>query len=89
MLFRSRDAQGCWRSGVLEQSWRAGGASAAEIEAIAILQQQPQQHVVHVRTVERYGDVAAPPGAIVLFHGDDARNGPLLKYVEVIPDAIA
>jgi len=83
------DAQGHWRSGVLEQSWRAGGASAAEIEAVAILQQQPQRQTVHVRTVERYGDAVAPPGAIVLFHGHDPRNGPLLKYAEVIPDAAA
>ena len=83
------DAQGHWRSGVLEQSWRAGGASAAEIEAVAILQQQPQRQTVHVRTVERYGDAVAPPGAIVLFHGHDPRNGPMLKYAEVIPDATA
>jgi hypothetical protein len=83
------DAEGHWRSGVLEQSWRAGGASAAEVEAVAVLQQQPQRQSVHVRTVERYGDVTAPPGAIVLFHGHDPRNGPLLKYVEVISDAAA
>lgn len=83
------DAQGHWRSGVLEQSWRAGGASAAELEAVAILQQQPQRQTVHVRTVERYGEAMAPPGAIVLFHGRDPRNGPLLKYAEVIPDAAA
>lgn len=85
-VVQGRDAQGCWRSGVLEQSWRAGGASAAEIEAIALLQ-QPQRQFVHARTVERYGDATAPSHAIVLFQGNDSRNGPLLKYVEVIPDA--
>lgn len=84
---QGQNAQGHWRSGVLEQSWRAGGASAAEIEAVSLFLQQPQRQFAHVRTVERYGEAVAPPGAIVLFHGNDSRNGPLLKYAEVIPDA--
>ena len=84
------DAQGQWRSGVLEQSWRAGGASAAEIEAVAILLQQSPSRSVHAVTVERYGAAAtAPPGAIVLYHGEDSRNGPMLVYAQVIPDAAA
>ena len=83
------NAQGRWRSGVLEQSWRAGGASAAEIEAVAILLREPHRQSVKVRTVERYGDATVPSGAIVLYHGNDSRNGPLLKYAEVIPDANA
>lgn len=83
------DAQGRWRSGVLEQSWRAGGASAAEIEAVAILLREPHRQSVKVRTVERYGHATAPSDAIVLYHGNDSRNGPLLKYAEVIPDAAA
>jgi hypothetical protein len=87
---QGRDAQGQWRSGVLEQSWRAGGASPAEIEAAAILLQQPQRQPVHVITVERYGNgLTAPPGAIVMYHGEDSRTGPMLKYTQVIPDAAA
>jgi uncharacterized protein DUF3182 len=87
---QGRDAQGQWRSGVLEQSWRVGGASAAEIEAAAILLRQPQRRPVHAITVERYGAAAtAPPGAIVLYHGEDPRNGPMLKYAQVISDAAA
>lgn len=85
---QGRDARGHWCSGVLEQSWRIGGASAAEIEAAAILLQQPQRQVVHALTVEIYGpDATAPPGAVVLFHGDDPHNGPLLKYAQVIAHA--
>jgi uncharacterized protein DUF3182 len=87
---QGRDARGQWRSGVLEQSWRVGGASAAEIEAAAILLRQPQRRLVHAMTVERYGAAAtAPPGAIVLYHGEDPRNGPMLKYAQVISDAAA
>lgn len=87
---QGRDAQGQWRSGVLEQSWRLGGASPAEIEAAAVLLRQPQRRTVHAVTVERYGRGAtAPPGAIVLYHGEDPRNGPMLKYAQVIHDAAA
>jgi hypothetical protein len=85
---QGRDARGQWQSGVLEQSWRIGGASAAEIEAAAILLQQPQRQVVDALTTEIYGPHAtAPPGAVVLFHGNDPHNGPLLKYAQVIAHA--
>lgn len=83
------DAKGNWCSGVLEQSWRVGGASAAEIEAVAVLVQQPRRQRVRTRTVERYGDAVAPAGALVLFQGDDPRHGRMLKYAQVIPDATA
>jgi hypothetical protein len=85
---QGRDAQGRPRSGVLEQSWRIGGASAAEIEAAAILLRQPARQTVRAITVEIHGPGAtAPPGAVVLFHGDDPHNGPLLKYAQVINHA--
>jgi len=85
---QGRDARGRPRSGVLEQSWRIGGASAAEIEAAAILLQQPARRTVRAITVEIHGpDAMAPPGAIVLFHGDDPQSGPLLKYAQVISHA--
>jgi len=68
----------------------AGGASAAEIEAVAILLRQSPSRSVHAVTVERYGAAAtAPPGAIVLYHGEDSRNGPMLVYAQVISDAAA
>jgi hypothetical protein len=85
---QGRDAGGRACSGVLEQSWRIGGASAAEIEAVAILLHQPSRRVVHALTSEIYGPHAtAPPDAIVLFHGNDPHNGPLLKYAQVIAHA--
>lgn len=84
------DAQGKWRSGVLEQSWRVGGASHAEIEAAAFLLQHPVADTVTARTVESYGQGLQPPAdALVSFHGNDPRNGPMLKYAQVLPDGDA
>jgi hypothetical protein len=77
---RGRDARGRMRSGVLEQSWRVGGASGAEIAGLEALQADPALGVVRARTVEVYGAAEPPPDAVVYFHGIDAENGPMLKY---------
>jgi hypothetical protein len=78
------DTHGGRRIGVLEQSWRIGGASGAEIEALAVLQADPARKAVRARTVELYGDgVAAPPGATVYYQDVDSRVGPLTKYTLV------
>src|SRR5204862_534855 len=45
------DAQGIWKSGVLEQSWRVGGASPAEIMAFEALQNDPSLDIVRVCSV--------------------------------------
>jgi hypothetical protein len=81
---RGRDASGRWWSGVLEQSWRVGGASPAEVAALEVLAGDPGVHVVQVDTVEAYGDDARPPdGATVHFHGVDPTCGPVLRYTGV------
>ncbi|WP_244424701.1 DUF3182 family protein [Methylobacterium nodulans] len=80
------DAQGRWRSGVLEQSWRLGGASAAEIAALEAFHADPGLQVVRASCVERYGDAAAPPAdAIILFRGVDDAVGAISKHAKVEP----
>jgi hypothetical protein len=78
---QGRDARGHWWSGVFEASWRLGGASPAELAAMHLFAESPSVEVVHASTVEAYGpDAVPPPGAIVHFHGEDERDGPLARY---------
>jgi hypothetical protein len=66
--------------GVLEQSWRMGGASAAEIAALEAFRADPSLHAVRAACIEVYGDNQAPPHAVVHFRGVDDRIGPITKY---------
>ena len=76
-----RDSHGTVKYAVLEQSWRVGGASGAEIAALEAFVRDPGLHRVQACTVEQYGEDAVPPvNADVLFHGVDRELGPLLKY---------
>lgn len=70
---------GSERVAVLEHSWRAGGASAAEIAAYAALRAAPSERWMEAYTCELYGEAAPPPGAQVLFRGDVPGNGRLTK----------
>jgi hypothetical protein len=81
---RGRDARGRCRSGVLEQSWRIGGASSAEVVALEELYSERRPGMVRASSVEVYGrNAEPPPGATILYSGDDADTGPLTKYVTV------
>ncbi|MGB6104462.1 MAG: DUF3182 family protein [Pusillimonas sp.] len=72
------------RCGVLEQSWRIGGASAAEIAAVQAFHADDTLQVVQATTVELFGvDAQAPDGAETLFSGNDPELGPISKYVKV------
>lgn len=83
-VLRGRDRDGTWHCGVLEQSWRIGGASGPEVAALIAFSADPRLHAVHARSSERYGkDALPPPGAIVHFHGVDSVAGPLVKYTLV------
>jgi hypothetical protein len=84
-IVQGRDDAGVWRSGVLEQSWRIGGASGAEIAALHAFRDQPGLRWVDASTHEIYADGAAapPPGAQVHFDGHDVQLGRLLKYAVV------
>jgi hypothetical protein len=79
-------ADGWPQSGVLEPSWRVGGASSAELAALAAFARDPSLKIVRASHVEEYGESRRPPvGAIVEFHGDDPEAGPLLRYTIVTP----
>jgi hypothetical protein len=78
------NSQGNFRSGVLEQSWRIGGASAAEVAALEVFHAEPDARVLEASTIEIFGtETAPPPGATVLFRGTDPQIGPISKYVTV------
>jgi hypothetical protein len=78
------DSDGRRRSGVLESSWRAGGASSAELAALAEFGQNPTLQVVEASAVEEFGrDHEPPAGAIIHFAGEDPQLGPLLRYTVV------
>src|SRR5215831_12734099 len=79
-------ADGRPRSGVLESSWRVGGASSAELEAFAAFARDPSLEIVGASHVEEFGTGRrAPADAIVEFQGDDPEWGPLLRYTIVEP----
>jgi Protein of unknown function (DUF3182) len=79
-------ADGRPRSGVLEPSWRVGGASSAEIMALAAFARDPSLEIVGASHVEEFGTGRrAPADAIVDFQGDDPAWGPLLRYTIVKP----
>ncbi|RYF60363.1 MAG: DUF3182 family protein [Comamonadaceae bacterium] len=81
-MVTGRDAKGLAVSGVLEQSWRIGGASGAELAALLAFREDPGLNEIRASTVERYGGTHCPPvGAQVAFDGDDAECGPMIKYV--------
>jgi hypothetical protein len=83
-----QDRAGRRKSGVLEQSWRIGGASGAEIAAMEAFRHDPALQAVRAATVEVFGDPAAtqvPDGATLYFRGTDARAGPLTKYATIEP----
>jgi hypothetical protein len=63
-------ADGRPRSGVLEASWRVGGASSAELAAMAAFVHDPALQIVHASHVEEYGERRrAPADAIIEFQG--------------------
>ena len=75
------DEQGRCLSGVLEQSWRYGVASAAEVAALKAFAEDPHLDIVRAATHEVYSpDAQAPPGADVYFDGTDTHAGRLIKF---------
>jgi hypothetical protein len=84
---QGKDAQGRPRSGVLEQSWRTGGATPAELPAIKAFLLRPQLESVRASSVEVYGECDPPPDAMVIFRGVDPKLGLLTKYGLVESDA--
>jgi len=73
-------SRGDWRSGVLEQSWRVGGATGAEIAALEAFHAHPKCDRVRASSFEVYGAAAPPADAIVAYHGIDSEIGRLSKF---------
>jgi hypothetical protein len=77
------DCHGGFCSGVLEQSWRLGGASPGEIAALEVFAADPKLRTVAVSTHEIYGNAQPPANASVHYCGIDARDGALIKYCTI------
>lgn len=78
------DGRGQPRSGVLEQSWRIGGASSAEIAALELFRQGTGARVVRASSLEIYGrERPAPAAATILYQGQDDEVGFVTKCVVV------
>jgi hypothetical protein len=76
-----RDMAGRLRAGVLEQSWRIGGASGAEVLALEAFRRDRGCSGIRCATIESYDDgEAIPDGAFVYYRGTDPCAGPLVKY---------
>lgn len=70
--------------GVLEQSWRIGGASRAEIAAMEVLAADPACECLWAETLELFGPASpAPAHAIETYSGVDPDLGLIRKYVMV------
>jgi uncharacterized protein DUF3182 len=83
-IAQGTDSRGQCRSGVLEPSWRMGGASGAEIAALEAFRAEPSLRAVDATSVEVYGEhPVVPDGAAVYFHGIDPHVGPLTKYTMI------
>jgi hypothetical protein len=75
------NAAGQWCSGVLEQSWRVGGASGAEVAALEAFHQDPGLRKLRASCVEKFGaPQPIPVGATLYYQGVDPEAGPLTKY---------
>ncbi|MBK5353913.1 DUF3182 family protein [Pseudomonas sp. TH41] len=77
------DSNGKQRSGVLEQSWRMGGASSAEVAALQSFVNDSGMRAIRVSSVETYIDQSLPPDAIEVYRGPAENSDFLLKYVTV------
>jgi hypothetical protein len=89
-VIQGRDSAGHSRSAVLEQSWRLGGASSAEILGVEAFLADPALQAVTASSREIYGEPGRlPDGAAIIFSGDDPQVGLLTKYavIETEPDA--
>ena len=85
-----RDPAGRQCIGVLEQSWRIGGASGAEVAALEALNDNPALQTVRASTTEVHApDVPIPEGATVYFSGLDNHLGPITKYAQVHRDGLS
>jgi hypothetical protein len=79
-IVSGKDAAGRVRFGVLEQSWRVGGASGAEVAALRAFRDDPTLCAVRASSVETYSDAPPPDDALVYYRGEDKHGHALTKY---------
>lgn len=75
-----RSEHGALEHGVLEQSWRIGGATPAEVVALAAFAADQKLQRVNASSHEVYDLIDPPPGAEVYFRAVDPAVGALTKY---------
>lgn len=84
-IVQGTDRGGRFKSGVLEQSWRPGGASPAEVLALIALRDDPKRQAVTACCEEHHGPAPdIPADAWVYYQGDDPEVGPLTKYACIL-----
>lgn len=82
-----QSASGQPRAGVLEQSWRAGGASLAELAAMQAFALSPSLMSVRAATRERYGEQEPRPiPQHLVYHGVDSAVGHISKWAGVLEE---
>jgi Protein of unknown function (DUF3182) len=85
-VIAGRNSAGQLVCGVLEQSWRIGGASSAEVAALEVFARDPKLPAVRAECAEVYGaHASSPAGAVVYFNGVDPVVGHITKYTTVTP----
>ncbi|MGX9430673.1 MULTISPECIES: DUF3182 family protein [Bradyrhizobium] len=78
------DVNGHYGSGVFESSWRAGGATGAEVAAFAEFMRDSSVEVVEASHVEEFGrNREPPPEALASIRLDDPQDGPMIRYTVV------
>lgn len=82
-IIAGRDAEGQRRSGVLEQSWRIGGATPAELAAIEAFGADGALDRVVTACYEVHELADVPEDARVHYRAVDPRIGPITKYSRV------
>ncbi|WP_136477313.1 DUF3182 family protein [Pseudomonas sp. DG56-2] len=80
---RGLNSQGQPKSGVLEQSWRIGGASSAEILAIQAFASDASLTRVRASTHEVFDEPLVPADATIFYQGDDSELGRICKYARL------
>ena len=82
-IARGTTARGHLRSGVLEQSWRMGGASSAELLALEAFAEDPALQQLCASTHEVFGTPNLPSDATLFYQGNDSELGQLSKYARI------
>lgn len=82
-VFIGHDRGGVRHCGVLEQSWRFGGASMAELLAMERFAREPSLQWLVAETVETYDGRPPPADAVPVWPGDGESP---CKYARIVDD---